>query len=151
MLTSTRFATRAYAPVDAADGASARPDFAIPVYPGHMTREHLNETPKAVAARQLHPDIVVSAAVPPTLLIHALDDAVDPVHYSQVYARALRKAGVDVTLITYATGGHAFGVRRQGTDTDRWTDDALAWLRAIRRPTAASRTRPPGSRASVAS
>ena len=151
VLTSTRFATRAYAPVDAADGASTRPDFAIPVYPGHMTREHLNETPKAVAAQQLHPDIVVSAAVPPTLLIHALDDAVDPVHYSQVYARALRKAGVDVTLITYATGGHAFGVRRQGTDTDRWTDDALAWLRAIRRPTAASRTRPPGSRASVAS
>lgn len=131
VLASTGFATRAYAPVDAIDRTSARPDFAIPVYPGHMTREHLNETPKAVAASRLHPDIVVSAGVPPTLLIHAEDDRVDPVHYSQVYARELRKAGVDVTLITYATGGHAFGVRKQGTASDRWTDDALAWMEKI--------------------
>lgn len=128
VLSSTAFATRAYAPVDAADTASLRPDFAIPVYPGHMTREHLNER-TADAAQRLHPDIVVSAAVPPTLLVHAQDDDVDPVHYSQVYARALRAAGVDVQLNLYATGGHAFGVAQRGTDTDRWTADAEAWLR----------------------
>lgn len=128
VLSSTAFAARAYAPVDAADAASLRPDFAIPVYPGHMTREHLNER-NEVAARTLHPAIVVTAAVPPTLLVHAQDDDVDPVHYSQVYARALRAAGVDVQLNLYATGGHAFGVAKRGTDTDRWTEDAEAWLR----------------------
>ena len=37
------------------------------------------------------------------------DDTVDPVHYSQVYERELKKAGGDVTLIVYETGGHAFG------------------------------------------
>lgn len=131
VLSSTAFRQRAYAPVDAADQVDIRPDFAIPVYPGHMTMEHKNKTPRELAARELNTDIVVSADVPPTLLVHAKDDPVDPVHFSQVYARELEKAGVDVTLKLYDTGGHAFGVRKQGTDTDRWTDDALEWLRRI--------------------
>ena len=131
VLSSTAFRHRAYAPIDEADDVSLRPDFAIPVYPGHMTMEHKNKRPTEVAAQELNTDIEVSADIPPTLLIHAKDDPVDPVHYSLVYERELRKAGVDVTLNLYATGGHAFGVRKQGTDTDRWTDDALAWLRKI--------------------
>jgi acetyl esterase/lipase len=132
VLSSTAFAHRAYDPIDAIDEASARPDFAIPVYPGHLTMEHKNKTPREVAARELNTDIHVSADVPPTLLIHAKDDPVDPVHYSLVYERELRKVGADVTLILYEKGGHAFGVRRQGADTDRWPDDALEWLRRIK-------------------
>lgn len=130
VLSSTAFDARAYAPIDAIDRVGIRPDFAIPVYPGHLTMEHKNKTPEAVAAQELNTDVVVSAQVPPTLLIHARDDAVDPVHYSQVYARELRKAGAHVTLNLYDTGGHAFGVRKQGKDTDRWMDDALGWMRA---------------------
>ena len=131
VLASTAFNARSYDPIDAFDQVSARPDFAIPVYPGHMTMEHKNKTPKAIAAQELNTDIVVSADVPPTLLIHARDDAVDPVHFSLVYERDLKKAGVDVDLILYDTGGHAFGVRKQGKATDRWTEDALRWLRKI--------------------
>ena len=125
VLSSTRFGARSYAPIDAIDQASSRPDFAIPVYPGHMTMEHKNKTPKDVAAQELNTHIIVSARIPPTLLIHARDDTVDPVHYSEVYARTLKKAGLDVTLNLYATGGHAFGVSKQRKDTDRWMDDAL--------------------------
>lgn len=131
VLSSTAFAARSYAPEDDADRTSARPDFAIPVYPGHMTMEHKNKTPKAIAAQELNTDIVVSAQVPPTLLVHAKDDPTDPVHYSVVYAKALKKAGANVTLKLYETGGHAFGVKKQGKDTDRWTDDALRWLKNI--------------------
>lgn len=131
VLSSTAFRTRAYAPIDAIDRVSIRPDFAIPVYPGHMTMEHKNKTPKSVAAQQLNTDIVVSADIPPTLLIHAKDDPVDPVHYSMVYERELKKAGVDVEMILYETGGHAFGVKKQGKDTDRWMGDALRWLERI--------------------
>lgn len=131
VLASTAFNARSYDPIDAIDRVSPRPDFAIPVYPGHMTMEHKNKTPKAVAAQELNTDIAVSPDVPPTLLIHARDDAVDPVHYSLVYERELKKAGVDVDLILYDTGGHAFGVSKQGKATDRWTEDALRWLRKI--------------------
>jgi acetyl esterase/lipase len=132
VLASTAFNSRSYESIDAIDRVSSRPDFAIPVYPGHLTMEHKNKTPKSVAAQQLNTDIVVSAKVPPTLLIHARDDTVDPVHYSLVYERELMKAGADVTLIVYDTGGHAFGIKKQGKDTDRWTEDALQWLRKIR-------------------
>ena len=131
VLSSTAFRTRSYAPIDEIDQVDLRPDFAIPVYPGHMTMEHKNKTPKAVAAEELNTDIVISKEIPPTLLIHAKDDDVDPVHYSLVYERELKEAGVSVDLILYETGGHAFGVHKQGKDTDRWTDDALQWLRKI--------------------
>ncbi|KAF1722245.1 alpha/beta hydrolase [Pseudoxanthomonas wuyuanensis] len=134
VLSSTAFHSRSYEPVDEVDQVSSRPDFAIPVYPGHMTMEHKNKTPRAIAAQELNTDIVISKDVPPTLLIHAKDDPVDPVHYSVVYERELRKAGVDVELIVYETGGHAFGVRKQGKDADRWTEDALRWLREGRIP-----------------
>jgi acetyl esterase/lipase len=131
VLSSTSFRQRAYAPIDEIDQVSLRPDFAIPVYPGHMTMEHKNKSPKQIAAQELNSDIEVFAGIPPTLLVHAKDDPIDPVHYSLVYERELRKAGVDVTLNVYENGGHAFGVKRQGTDSDRWTDDALTWLRRI--------------------
>lgn len=131
VLSSTNFRTRAYDPIDAIDQVSSRPDFVIPVYPGHLTMEHKNKTPKAVAARELNSDIVVSSEVPPTLLIHAKDDPVDPVHYSMVYEEALKQAGAPVELIIYGTGGHGFGVRKQGKDSDRWMEDAIQWLRRI--------------------
>lgn len=128
---SSTFKERSYDSIDDIDQVSSRPDFAIPVYPGHMTMEHKNKTPREVAAQELNTDIVVSAEIPPTLLIHAKDDPVDPVHYSKVYERELKKAGVDVKLIIYETGGHAFGVSKQGKDTDRWMDDAIEWLGEI--------------------
>jgi acetyl esterase/lipase len=131
VMSSTAFAQRAYAPIDEIDQVSSRPDFAIPVYPGHLTMEHKNKTPKAVAAQELNVDIRISNGIPPTLLIHAKDDPIDPVHYSVVYERELKKAGIDVELRLYETGGHAFGVRKQGKDTDRWMDDAMRWMAKI--------------------
>ena len=130
-LSSTAFRKRVYEPIDEIDQVSHRPDFAIPVYPGHLTMEHKNKTPKAIATQELNTDIEISADIPPTLLIHAEDDPVDPVHYSKAYNRELVKAGVNVKLILYKTGGHAFGVKKQGKDTDRWTVDALEWLNDI--------------------
>ena len=127
VLSSTLFQKRSYKPVDSIDGVSCRPDFAIPVFPGHMTMTHKN-----VDSRALNTDIVISKNIPPTLLVHAKDDPVDPVWYSEVYAAALKKAGVNVTLKIYQSGGHAFAVRKQGKASDRWTKDALAWLKQIK-------------------
>lgn len=131
VLSSTAFKQRSYVPTDEIDQVSSRPDFAIPVYPGHLTMEHKNKMPRSIAAEELNTDIEISGDIPPTLLIHAKDDAVDPYHYSEVYERELKRAGVDVQLMGYETGGHAFGVKKQGKDTDRWTDDALQWLDRI--------------------
>src|SRR3546814_12113638 len=93
VLSSTAFNARSYEPVDASDQASSRPDFAIPVYPGHLTMAHKNKKPREVAARELNTDIIISPQVPPTLLVLPKDDTVDPVHTSQLYQRDLRNAG----------------------------------------------------------
>jgi acetyl esterase/lipase len=127
VLASTNAHKRSYPPTDAIDQVSCRPDFAIPVYPGHLTMRHKN-----LNSRALNRDVVISQSIPPTLLIHAKDDPVDPVHYSEVYAAALKKAGLRVTLKLYEQGGHAFGVRKQGKDSDRWTKDVLSWLQQIK-------------------
>lgn len=132
VLASTAFKLPAYDPVDEVDRVSNRPDFAIPVYPGHLTMEHKNKTPKVIAQNELNTDIKISAQVPPTLLIHAKDDQVNPIHYSEVYERELNEAGVNVTFLQYKTGGHNFGVKLQGKETDRWMADALLWLKKIK-------------------
>ena len=127
VLCSTNAQKRSYQASDDLDQVSCAPNFAIPVYPGHMTMRHKN-----INSRALNTDIVISRVIPPTLLVHAIDDPVDPVHYSEIYAKALKKANLSVTLKLYQHGGHAFGVRKQGKDSDRWTQDTLAWLKQIK-------------------
>jgi acetyl esterase/lipase len=120
---STHFERRLYAPVDAADTTSCRPDFAIALYPGHL----------AVPERSfaLNPDIRVTSRTPPTFLLQAENDPVDPVENSIVYHAALRKAGVPVELHLYVKGGHAFGLRPNGLPITEWPQLAERWLQTI--------------------
>jgi acetyl esterase/lipase len=120
---STRFAQRAYPPVDASDKLSCRPDFAILVYPGHLW------TPGT--ALTLRSDIVVPTDTPPTFLLQAEDDHVDPVKHSLTYYAALQKAGVPVEMHLYAQGDHAFGLRRKELPIGRWPELVEQWLHAI--------------------
>jgi acetyl esterase/lipase len=101
---STRFAQRTYLPVDFADELSCRPDFAILVYPGHLW------TPGSEVT--LRSDIHVRADTPPTFLLQAEDDHVDPVRHSLTYYIELQKAGVPSEMHLYAQGDHAFGLHR---------------------------------------
>jgi acetyl esterase/lipase len=120
---STHFEKRLYAPVDAADSASCRPDFAIALYPGHL----------AVPERDfaLNPDIRVTSRTPPTFLLQAEDDPIDPVQNSTVYHAALRKAGVPVEIHLYKNGGHAFGLRPTGSPITGWPPLVETWLGTI--------------------
>ncbi len=121
---STHFAQRAYAPVDAADKVSCRPDFAVALYPGHM----LENTTKAF---ELNPEVPVTAKTPPTFLLQAEDDHVDGVKQSLVYYIALQNAGVPVEMHLYAQGGHAFGLRPTKFPITAWPQLVETWLRTI--------------------
>lgn len=118
---STHFDKRLYKPVDAADQESARPDFAMAIYPGHLALEN----------GKLNPDVPVTHATPPTFIVQAEDDDVDGVQQALVYFTALKKADVPTEMHLYAQGGHAFGVRRTDLPITRWTDLADAWMRTI--------------------
>ena len=120
---STHFEKRSYAAADAPDRESCRPDFAVVLYPGHLA------VPEEGFV--LNPDIHVTPQTPPTFLLHAEDDPVDPVENSRVYYSALRKAGVPAELHLFARGGHAFGLRRTKLPITRWPELVEAWLRTI--------------------
>lgn len=120
---STQFEQRLYAAVDAADAESCRPDFAVVLYPGHLA------VPEKDFA--LNPDIAVTGKTPPTFLLHAQDDPIDPVENSLVYFSALRKAGVPAEMHLYIEGGHAFGLRRTASPITHWPDLVSAWLQTI--------------------
>jgi acetyl esterase/lipase len=120
---STRFDERLYPAVDSADKESCRPDFAIALYPGHLW--------KSVGNLELNPNVPVDGNTPPTFLVQAEDDPVDPVENSLVYFMALKKAGIPVEMHLYAEGKHAFGLRRTELPITRWPELAEAWLQAI--------------------
>ncbi len=104
--------------------AAARPSFAAMVYGGPFG---------AMPA--------IPARLPPVFLAWAQDDAVALAPVVRFHD-ALRGAGHRPEVHAYAAGGHGFGMRRQGTSSDRWIDALYAWLdaqgftRRARRPAA---------------
>lgn len=121
---STHF-EREYAPIDAADKESCRPDFAIALYPGHMSINYKEDLSK------LNPYIHVTNQTPPTFLLHAQDDPINPVEYSLLYYAALKKVNVPVEMHLFAAGQHAFGLRRTELAITRWPELVEEWLETI--------------------
>ena len=139
---STQFERRSYSPLDAADKQSCRPDFAAAIFPGHLAIHESRETwarRKGIKFRlqlenerlALNPDIRVTKRTPPTFLLQAEDDPVDPVENSVMYYVALRKAGVPVEMHLYAEGGHAFAIRPTKHPITHWPPLFETWLRTI--------------------
>ena len=141
---STHFAKRLYPVVDTADKESCRPDFAVAIYPGHLslpaaewdakqgTKKFVVRHP-ATADKDiaLNPDVPVTSQTPPTFLLQAEDDHVDNVDDALAYYIALKKAGVPVEMHLYAHGGHAFGLRRTRFPITGWPQLVETWLATI--------------------
>jgi acetyl esterase/lipase len=141
---STHYAKRLYAPVDAADKESCRPDFAVAIYPGHLSLsaaewDAKQGTKKYVVRHAanadmnlgLNPDVPVTGQTPPTFLLQAEDDHVDTVYDALAYYVALKKAGVPAEMHLYAQGGHAFGLRRTKFPITGWPQLVETWLGAM--------------------
>jgi acetyl esterase/lipase len=122
---STHFEQRLYPAVDAADRESCRPDFAVAIYPGHLSL--------ADNSIALNPDIQshITRQTPPTFLLQDEDDHVDRVEDSLSYYMALKAAGIPVEMHLYAQGGHAFGLRRTASPVTAWPQLVEVWLKTI--------------------
>jgi acetyl esterase/lipase len=122
---SVHFDKRLYAAVDGADQESCRPDFAVALYPGHLSRRE--------GTLALNPDIAsrISAQTPPTFLLQNENDSVDTIWDSVSYYAALLKAKVPVEFHSYAEGGHAFGLRKTKYPATAWTQLVETWLHSI--------------------
>lgn len=120
---STHFQKRAYKPIDAADKLSCRPDFAMAIYPGHMQ--------KRGTQFMLNPNIHFTKDTSPTFIVQAENDPEDNINNSLLYYIALKNADVPVEMHLYATGGHAFGLRKTQYAITDWPKLADSWLKSI--------------------
>ncbi len=123
------------------DSLSARPDFLVLLYPvismenpfAHAGSRQalLGDQPELTAIRQASPDLLVSAASPPTFLVAASDDqSVSPENALRFY-RALSSAGVAAELHLFPEGGHGFGLRSAPRlAVSHWPNLMWQWLRA---------------------
>jgi acetyl esterase/lipase len=144
---SNHFEPRLYRAVDAADKESCRPDFAVAIYPGHLSLQaaewdaragtkkftipHPKEPSTLDANLALNPDLHLSSRTPPTFLLQAEDDHVDSVYDSIAYYIALQKAGVPAEMHLYAHGGHAFGLRPTKFPITAWPRLVETWLTTL--------------------
>lgn len=122
-VSSTRFEKRAYEPVDAADGLSCRPDFAMLIYPAYLAVKEQGD--------KLASELTVTSNTPPTFLAQTEDDPVR-VENSLVYYLALKNAKVPVEMHLFPDGGHGYGARPSDKAVATWPKRAAEWLRASR-------------------
>ncbi len=126
--------------IDAVDAVSARPDFAVLLYPvltmqapfdtTHAKKILLGAAPGQGARDALSVELLVDGRTPPVFLAQSLDDSVAPVDNSLLMFAALRRAHVPVALHVFQHGGHGWGVGKAGSEPAAWPQLLLAWLRA---------------------
>ena len=123
------------------DTTSARPDFAILIYPvitfdstfGHKGSR--NNLVGANASKEKFDfysnELQVTPTTPPAFLIHASDDATVPVENSIRFYQACIKNKVLSEIHIYPKGGHGFGMYNKTTD-DNWMERLRNWLNSIK-------------------
>lgn len=122
------------------DGISSRPDFAILVYPVismELTATHrgshrnlLGENASKQLIDETSAEKQITQQTPPSLLIHAVDDAAVPVENSLRYMNACKQNRVPVEMHIYQTGGHGFGMWRDEDTISLWPEAMEHWLKA---------------------
>ena len=117
---SSKWHSRTYPPVDAADELSCRPDFALLIYPAYLTASAAND--------KLAPELAIAKDTPPTFLVQTQDDGVH-VECSVLYYLALKNAKVSAELHLYPDGGHGYGLRASDKTVTSWPKRAEDWLR----------------------
>jgi len=120
---STNFDKQTYEPVDPADRLSARPDFAMLIYPAYLVTDEKAEDPKVA------PELTVTEETPPTIIIMTGDDKFTA--GALFYYRALRTAGVPAELHVYPTGGHGYGLRPSAHTVCTWPKRCEDWMRNL--------------------
>lgn len=130
-------ATQYSTPVVAgATAAQVRPDFVMLAYPvisfedaitHAVSRETLlGKQPTAQQIDKYSNERHVTAATPPTFIMHAADDKSVVVANSLRFFEALNKSGVSSELIVFPNGGHGFGLFN-ATTPDRWIERLRDW------------------------
>ena len=133
----THFNEKFYEPVDSNDGASARPDFMILIYPvismgpfSHSGSRSalLGSNVSQELADKFSNEKQVDSNTPPTFLVHATDDKTVPAENSISFYLACKKAHVPAEIHIWQKGEHGFGLGKSGTPVSRWPALCADWM-----------------------
>lgn len=119
--------------------SSARPDFLILMYPvitmddphahAGSRKNLLGDNPSPDLLKLASMEKQVTAATPPTLLIHTQEDQSVPVENSILFYQALTRAKVPAEMYLFERGGHGMGMRDGLGTSSEWSARAAEWLR----------------------
>jgi acetyl esterase/lipase len=139
-LAATRSAFASYPAGDEIDAFSARPDFAALIYPivtlkppydrTSTRRILIGDRPSPEASAEWSVETHVRSDCPPMFLVQAENDPTSNPANTVIMRAACERAGVPVELRLLASGGHGFGMGKEGTPTGEWPGHFAAWLRA---------------------
>lgn len=101
---------------DAVDRESAKPDFALPIYPAYVD----------APGGGTDPDLRIEKDFPPSFIAVSRDDPFAASAFA--LALALRAADVPFEMHVFESGGHGWGVPCAGAVQGRWTGLARDWL-----------------------
>jgi acetyl esterase/lipase len=118
--TSTRFNEKTYPAVDKIDELSARPDFAMLIYPAY-----LDNGPN----KSLTPELTITNGTPPMFIFQTSDDPYG--NSALVMAQSLRDGKIPVELHIYGKGGHGYGIRPGNFAAETWSRLAENWLKRV--------------------
>ena len=118
---------------------SYRPSFCILVYPvismtdklTHMGSKYsfMGKSPRDEEVHFFSNELQISAEkTPPTLLIHAIDDAVVIPENSILYHETLQENKIPTRLHLMDKGGHGFGIKNAAAPTNSWLNVTKEWL-----------------------
>jgi acetyl esterase/lipase len=120
------------------DATSARPDFAILMYPVITMKEFAHAGSRAaLLGKNPAPELIelysteqqVTRDTPPTFLFHTSEDKSVPVENSLAFYAALRRHKVPAELHVFEKGPHGMGMRAGHGPASEWPDLLEHWLR----------------------
>lgn len=130
-----------YAGADRFEQTSARPDFAVLLFPvvslrkpfdtTRTRREIIGEKPNAKAEADWSLDTHVSAEAPPTIIFAAADDETTPPGHGILLFEKLIAAGGNAELHMFRNGGHGWGLGNPGQVVSQWPALFMQWAASL--------------------
>jgi acetyl esterase/lipase len=131
-----------YAGSDPYERVSARPDFAVLLFPvvtlrkpydtTRTRREIVGEKAGAKAETAWSLDTYADKDAPPTIIFASADDAITPPGHGILLFQTLVAAGASAELHLFRDGGHGWGLGRPDQVISQWPELFEAWARSLK-------------------
>lgn len=131
-----------YSGSDGYENVSARPDFAVLLFPvvtlrkpydtTRTRREIIGDKPDAAAEAAWSLDTHVSKGAPPTIIFAAADDPTTPPGHGILLFQTLAAAGASAELHLFRDGGHGWGLGKPEQVISQWPELFAHWARSLK-------------------